>query len=312
MPRDLIVDFVFVPNGVPFPHDWVRRHPDYISLPARFKGTPAQFRRFLGGRAMPGRTEVEGSADAPVLRPSAAASAPRNHPPNVMQPASFVTAVDPLARPFLDVADLGFGLLTENYGPGVRYAMDLPRAQPGMATDAGPTGSGPSTMDTRGRSRLGEASPTPHIQLPDLASEKIARSLREPGDDNLSDEMVLVQAVLQAMRLINPTKNFVGNFAARDNRLVKVNDPSAIDFSGWMTSVSTHTSITNLPREIEIPGHPGFVLKYYWDSTYGASMVVTIGPTLSLAYGLEHAHNAAKDYLGYIVNPSIARRFLAH
>ena len=50
MPDDLVVDFVFVPNGAPFPHDWVRRHPDYISLPAQFKGTPAQMRRVMGRR----------------------------------------------------------------------------------------------------------------------------------------------------------------------------------------------------------------------------------------------------------------------
>ena len=142
MSGDLVVDFVFVPNGAPFPHDWVRRHPDYITLPARFKGTPAQFRRFMGRRTAPCRIDVQAGTDVPAPRPSVSASAPENHPPNVAQPTSFMTEVDAHARPFLDVADLGFGLLTENYGPGVRYAMDLPRGQPGTATDAPPVGAG--------------------------------------------------------------------------------------------------------------------------------------------------------------------------
>lgn len=48
MPDDLIVDFVFVPNGAPWPADWVRRHPDYITLPAKMQGSPAFMRRMFG------------------------------------------------------------------------------------------------------------------------------------------------------------------------------------------------------------------------------------------------------------------------
>jgi hypothetical protein len=163
MSGDLVVDFVFVPNGAPFPHDWVRRHPNYISLPARFKGTPAQFRRFMGRRALPGRVEVEAGPDVRALRHSVAASAPGNHPPNVAQRASFITEVDAHARPFLDVADLGFGLLIETYGPGVRYAMDLPRAQPGVATDARPVGAASPLPPTaaRGDRHDADTPPTP-------------------------------------------------------------------------------------------------------------------------------------------------------
>lgn len=63
MPDDLIIDFVFVPNGAPWPADWVRRHPDYITLPARFKGTPEQMRRMFGKyRTPPAQTFFQKSA----------------------------------------------------------------------------------------------------------------------------------------------------------------------------------------------------------------------------------------------------------
>lgn len=48
MSDTIVCDFVFVPNGAPFPTDWVRRHPDYITLPARFTGSPAFMERMFG------------------------------------------------------------------------------------------------------------------------------------------------------------------------------------------------------------------------------------------------------------------------
>lgn len=60
---DMIVcDFVFVPNGAPFPTDWVRRHPDYITLPARFTGSPAFMQRMFGKRRAQDRYKFSKSA----------------------------------------------------------------------------------------------------------------------------------------------------------------------------------------------------------------------------------------------------------
>lgn len=164
MPDDLVVDFVFVPNGAPFPHDWVGRHPDYISLSARFKGTPAQFRRFMGRRAVPRRIDVEGRTDVSALAPSVTGPTPGNQPPNLAQPTSFGTGVDAHARPPLDVADLGFGLVTEKYGSGVRYAMDLPRSPSGTATDARLIGTGALPPATPSRSDRHDADIPPTSQ----------------------------------------------------------------------------------------------------------------------------------------------------
>lgn len=58
MSEDLICDFVFVPDGAPWPADWVRRHPDYITL-------PAQMRQASGpGYGQPQRYEFPKSAQA--------------------------------------------------------------------------------------------------------------------------------------------------------------------------------------------------------------------------------------------------------
>lgn len=199
MPDDLVVDFVFVPNGAPFPHDWVRRHPDYISLPARFKGTPAQFRRFMSRRAVPGRVEVEGRTEVPRLQPSVAAPAPRNHPPNVTPPASFMTEVDAHARPFLDVADLGFGLVTENYGPGVRYAMDLPRPQSGTATDAHLIGTGalPPATPSRGDRHDADIPPTPQ-PAGRLSYEQMVALVRANNLAPVDDEVLIAIAYIES------------------------------------------------------------------------------------------------------------------
>ena len=124
----IVCDFVFVPNGRPFPHDWVRRHPDDIVLPARFKGTPAFMRRMFGPRygqkPAPQTIEVERPADGPPLPSPEAATMPRNHLPGMKHIAWDMGEIDSLARPFLDVADLGLGLLTERFGPGIRVAAN--------------------------------------------------------------------------------------------------------------------------------------------------------------------------------------------
>jgi hypothetical protein len=123
-------DFVFVPNGAPFPHDWVRRHPNYITLPARFKRSPAFMRRMFGPRygqkPVPRTIEAERPAEILVASLPGAALAPQNHVPNVKQVPWDLGEIDSLARPFLDVADLGFGLLTERFGPGIRVAANGP------------------------------------------------------------------------------------------------------------------------------------------------------------------------------------------
>jgi len=50
--RDIFTsDFVFVPDGVPWPWDWVQRHPEHIVLPARFAGSPDFLRRMFGPRS---------------------------------------------------------------------------------------------------------------------------------------------------------------------------------------------------------------------------------------------------------------------
>ena len=55
MSDTIVCDFVFVPNGAPFPTDWVRRQPDYITLPARFTGSPAFMARMFGKWRTPDR-----------------------------------------------------------------------------------------------------------------------------------------------------------------------------------------------------------------------------------------------------------------
>lgn len=42
LPEDLVLDFVFVPHGAPWPENWVARHPDYITLPAKFVRPPGK------------------------------------------------------------------------------------------------------------------------------------------------------------------------------------------------------------------------------------------------------------------------------
>ena len=50
MSDTITCDFVFVPEGAPWPRDWVQRHPEHIVLPARFAGSPDFLRRMLGPR----------------------------------------------------------------------------------------------------------------------------------------------------------------------------------------------------------------------------------------------------------------------
>ncbi len=199
MPDDLVVDFVFVPNGAPFPHDWVRRHPDYISLPARFKGTPAQFRRFMGRRAVPGRTDVEGRTNVSALAPSVAAPVPGNYPPNLAQPASFGTEVDAHTRRSWDVADLGFGLGTEKYGSGVRYAMDLPRSPSGTATDARLIGTGafPPVTPSRGDRHDADIPPTPQ-PAGRLSYEQMVALVRANNLAPVDDEVLIAIAYIES------------------------------------------------------------------------------------------------------------------
>lgn len=97
MSDDLVVDFAFVPNGASFPHDWVRRHPDYISLPARFKGTPAQFRRFMGRRMMPSRDGFEKS-DLQSVKGEAVGAISLFEPMTITEPAPKVDKIGPAAR----------------------------------------------------------------------------------------------------------------------------------------------------------------------------------------------------------------------
>ena len=37
--------FIFVPDGAPWPTDWIAEHPEHLVLPARFEGVPGMIRR---------------------------------------------------------------------------------------------------------------------------------------------------------------------------------------------------------------------------------------------------------------------------
>ena len=62
MSDTIICDFVFVPAGTSFPSDWAERHPDYITLPARFTGSPAFMERMFGKQQPAGSYVFDKSA----------------------------------------------------------------------------------------------------------------------------------------------------------------------------------------------------------------------------------------------------------
>ena len=62
MPDTIECDFVFVPDGAPWPWDWIQRHPLNMVLPARFEGSPEFMRRMFGPR-----TVAQRLADPPLV-----------------------------------------------------------------------------------------------------------------------------------------------------------------------------------------------------------------------------------------------------
>jgi hypothetical protein len=80
MSDTIVCDFVFVPDGAPFPSDWAQRHPDYITLPARFTGSPA-FMEQMFGSPRPAETYVFEKSARPVAALGVADDIPAAIPP---------------------------------------------------------------------------------------------------------------------------------------------------------------------------------------------------------------------------------------
>ena len=98
MSDTIVCDFVFVPNGASFPTDWVRRHPDYITLPARFTGSPAFMERMFGKRRTPDRYVFDKTVRMPAQLGLTETGRTETPAAQVQQRIGFVATAEPIQK----------------------------------------------------------------------------------------------------------------------------------------------------------------------------------------------------------------------
>lgn len=96
MSDTIVCDFVFVPNGAPFPTDWVRRHPDYITLPARFTGSPAFMERLFGKRRPAGRYVFDKTVRVPLQLGQTESDGTKKPPAQAQSWLGFEASAEPI------------------------------------------------------------------------------------------------------------------------------------------------------------------------------------------------------------------------
>jgi hypothetical protein len=118
------------------------------------------------------------------------------------------------------------------------------------------------------------------------------------------DALLVQQAALRALGLINPGQDESANVQSYTNDFAKVVDPNAINTRNWQQTWSPHS--IKSPVESPVPGYPGYVVKAYNDPNLGNTVAVTY-PTWSARHWL---YAVPDDIFHYPMNPGIARDFM--